>query len=65
MMWIMHINKDFLNVTKYIKKKALELIQRLRKVSYNHTYYGSDMAIDEETAVALVEEIFGMEESQK
>ena len=44
------------------KEKALELIKELREASYNHTYYGEDMAIDEETAVSLVEEIFGVEE---
>ncbi len=47
------------------KEKALELIRRLRKASYNHGYCGSMlqwMAIDEETAVELVEEIFEVEE---
>lgn len=44
------------------KEKALELIKELRKASYNHTYYGTDMAIDEETAVMLVEEVFEVEE---
>ena len=45
------------------KEKALKLIKELRRVSYNHTYYGKDMAIDEDTAVSLVEEIFEVEES--
>lgn len=44
------------------KEKALELIKQLRNASYNHTYFGTDMAIDEERAVALVEEIFEVEE---
>lgn len=44
------------------KEKALELIKKLRDASYNHTYYGTDMAIDEETAVMLVEEVFEVEE---
>lgn len=44
------------------KEKALELIRRLRNASYSHADYGEDMAIDEETAVALVEEIFHVEE---
>lgn len=44
------------------KEKALELIKRLRQASYNHTYYGKDMAIDEETAVMLVEKVFDVEE---
>lgn len=44
------------------KEKALELIKRIRKASYNHAYYGTDMAIDEETAVEIVEEVFDVEE---
>ena len=44
------------------KEKALELIKRLRNASYNHTCYGTYMAIDEESAVELVEEIFDVEE---
>lgn len=46
------------------KEKALELIKRLRAASYNHTYYGTDMAIDEEDAIELVEEIFDVEEPE-
>lgn len=47
------------------KEKALELIKRLRSASYNHAaaFCGIDMAIDEETAIELVEEIFEVEES--
>lgn len=44
------------------KEKAIELIRRLREASYNHTHFGTWMAIDEETAVELVEEIFEVEE---
>ena len=44
------------------KEKALKVIKELREASYNHTYNGKDMAIDEETAVSLVEEIFEVEE---
>ena len=44
------------------KEKVLELIKKIRDASYNHTYYGTDMAIDEETAVRLVEEVFEVEE---
>lgn len=44
------------------KQKALKLIKMLRKSSYNHAFYGTDMAIDEETAVELVEEVFEVEE---
>ena len=44
------------------QEKALILIKELRKASYNHSDFGTDMAIDEETAVFLVEEIFEAEE---
>lgn len=44
------------------KEKAIELIRRLRQASYNHAYFGIDMAIDEETAVYLVEEMLEVEE---
>ncbi|MGN1196529.1 MAG: hypothetical protein ACI4TA_02900 [Acetatifactor sp.] len=44
------------------QEKALILIKELRKASYNHSDFGTDMAIDEETAVFLVEEIFEVEE---
>lgn len=44
------------------KEKALKLIKELRKASFNHADFGTDMAIDEETAVFLVEEIFEVEE---
>ena len=45
------------------KEKALTLIKKIRDASYNHAYYGTDMSIDEETAVSLVEEIFEVEET--
>lgn len=54
------ITKDGGKMTE--KEKALKLIKELREASYNHTYYGKDMAIDEEMAVFLVEEIFEVEE---
>lgn len=44
------------------KEKALELIKRLRKASYNRNYFGRDMTIDEKIAVELVEEVFEVEE---
>lgn len=44
------------------KQKALKLIKLLRESSYNHAFCGTDMAIDEETAVGLVEEVFEVEE---
>ena len=44
------------------KEKALILIKELRKASYNHSDFGTYMAIDEEMAVFLVEEIFEVEE---
>lgn len=44
------------------KEKALKLIEKLKEASYNHAYYGMDMAIDEDTAVSIVEEIFEVEE---
>lgn len=47
------------------KKKALELIKRLKAASYNHADYGTDVAIDVEDAIALVEEIFNVEEQIK
>ena len=54
-----------LDIQDNLREKALELIKALRKASYNHADYGKDMAIDEETAVTLVEEIFGVEESMR
>ena len=47
------------------KKKALELIKRLKAASYKHSDYGTDVAIDVEDAIALVEEIFNVEEQIK
>lgn len=44
------------------KEKALTLIKRIRDASYNHADYETDMAIAEETAVSLVEEVFEVEE---
>lgn len=44
------------------KQKALKLIKMLRESSYNHSFCGTDMTVDEETAVGLVEDVFGVEE---
>lgn len=45
------------------KRKALELIKRLRDASYNHTDYGNWDAVDTDTAISLVEEIFEVDET--
>lgn len=50
------------DVKQMLSGKALSLIKKLRKASYNHAHYGTDMAIDEETAIELVEEVFDVEE---
>lgn len=42
--------------------KAILLMKRLRESAYNHTYYGTNIAVDVDTAVSLVEEIFGVDE---